>query len=120
LHTPKLHDLRPATRAIGDGTKEFSHADAMTGFLNYLATCACKGAFIELKLAAGQHPKLILRPLHDSNQRAPAVAHHDASRRMNCLARHTHRFPPPTRLAKMAAVHAGKCLRPLVPVGNVA
>src|SRR5262245_34951318 len=101
LHAPELYDLRTTTRAIRDRAEELAHTDAMAGLLDNLASRACQRAFVGLELAARQHPQFVLCALHDGNQRARTVAHHDASRCMNCLARHARPICQPSRLAKL-------------------
>jgi hypothetical protein len=60
----------------------------MAGFLHRFAPRAGGRIFVALKLAARQHPGIILAALDNGNPRLSAAAHHDASRRVNGLARH--------------------------------
>src|SRR5690348_2031769 len=98
---PELNNLWPAPRAVSNRAEKFTYANLMTGLFHDLAPRAGDWAFIDLELAARQHPELVLRALHDGNQGARAVAHHDAARRMNGLARHPARSCQPFRLAKL-------------------
>src|SRR5664280_1700591 len=88
LHAPELHDLRPAARAIDDGAEKFVHLHAMTGLFHHFAAGATGRILAALEFAARQHPALVLAALDDGNAPVCAVAHHDASRRLNGLARH--------------------------------
>src|SRR6185437_8837245 len=99
LHAPKLNDLRPAARAIGNGAQKLMHFDAMAGFFDRLAAGAGSRIFVALKLAARQHPAIVLAALDHGDARARAAAHYDAARRLNCLARH---------LAQLPASHVSK------------
>src|SRR5690242_10186264 len=89
LHAPELHNLRAPAHPVRNGTDEFPHANAMSGFLDDLPARAGERALVTLELAAWQHPELILRALHDSDERARAIAHHNAPGSLNRLARHS-------------------------------
>ena len=60
---PELNDLRPPTRAIGDGAEEVTDTQTVAGFFHDLAAGAGERASIELEFAARQHPMLVLRVL---------------------------------------------------------
>ena len=79
-------------------------------FLDDLTPGARKRTFIELELAARQDPELILRALHNSNQRARTVAHHNASCCVNRLSCHASR-PTNDSFSKIAVEHAVKYVR---------
>src|SRR5262249_7787832 len=55
-HAPKLHQLRPATRRIGDGAEKLLHLHAMTGFLPRFALGAGDRILVTFEFAAGQDP----------------------------------------------------------------
>lgn len=89
LHAPELHDLRATARPVRDGTDEFAHANTVSGLLDDFPSRTGDRALVALELAARQYPELILRTLHDSDERARAVAHHNAAGSVNGLARHS-------------------------------
>src|SRR5262245_61738954 len=89
LHAPELYDLRPPARPIRDGAYEFAHANTVSGFLDHFPAGAGERVLVPLELAARQHPEFVLRALHDGDERARAVAHHNAACRLNSLARHS-------------------------------
>src|SRR6185503_3434694 len=76
-------------RPVRDGTDEFAHANAVSGLLDDFPARAGDRALVALEFAARQYPELILRALHDSDERARAVAHHNAAGSVNRLARHS-------------------------------
>ena len=118
LHVPELHYFWPPTRAISDGAEKFTHPDAMAGFFHHLAAGARNCAFIDLELAARQYPKLILRSLHDGNQRARAIKHHDSACRLNSFPRHARPICQSIRLAKLQPHMQRNAHARRVPVGN--
>src|SRR5215813_5135924 len=107
---PELHDLRPATCAVGEGTEEFTHAHLMARLFDHLTTRASKRAFLAFEFAARQYPALVFRALHDGDQWSRAPAHHKATFRMNGLARHPLKAPI-IPFSKIATGHAEKCTR---------
>src|SRR5262245_30897228 len=107
---PELHDLWPATRAIGKGAEEFTHTHAMARLFDHLAARAGKRTFLAFEFAARQYPALVLRALYDGDQRSRAPAHHDAACRMNGLSRHPLKTPV-IPFSKIGTGHAVKCTR---------